>query len=342
MPPQSAPIATGPAPVATHAADASVNTAVQQEPVTAADAPRPHHQRVHRPRFHRPQHQRHDANAGGAATGTAADNGQRGAGKDKILAERFKTQMCRNYEKKGSCPYENKCMFAHGEADLRTPEMNVRDGLFTEESIEAFRRAQRLLKKRAAQAARQQQQQQQIASAEATKAAEQQPIAPNSADFGTAVAVDPTNADAFASSLYATADHTPTNAMMMMSASGASQSAPIACIIAAPQHSLSLSTSPALGPHFGGASSAASSVGERNDTEAFDDSLSTPTGRKLRAPMCPNNPNIVVMQRSPDGSLVASRTGSSTTSPRAAAGSHYRHNPYSAGASASSNPALRL
>ena len=155
MPPQSAPIATGPAPVATHAADASVNTAVQQEPVTAADAPRPHHQRVHRPRFHRPQHQRHDANAGGAATGTAADNGQRGAGKDKILAERFKTQMCRNYEKKGSCPYENKCMFAHGEADLRTPEMNVRDGLFTEESIEAFRRAQRLLKKRAAQAARQ-------------------------------------------------------------------------------------------------------------------------------------------------------------------------------------------
>lgn len=274
------------------------------------------------------------------AASAQQNNGQRGAGKDKILAERFKTQMCRNYEKKGSCPYENKCMFAHGEADLRTPEMNVRDGLFTEESIEAFRRAQRLLKKRAAQAARQQQQQ--IASAEATKAAEQQPIAPNSADFGTAVAVDPTNADAFASSLYATADHTPTNAMMMMSASGASQSAPIACIIAAPQHSLSLSTSPALGPHFGGASSAASSVGERNDTEAFDDSLSTPTGRKLRAPMCPNNPNIVVMQRSPDGSLVASRTGSSTTSPRAAAGSHYRHNPYSAGASASSNPALRL
>eukprot|EP00743_Colponemidia_sp_Colp-15_P009220 GILK01010067.1.p1 GENE.GILK01010067.1~~GILK01010067.1.p1 ORF type:complete len:261 (+),score=8.76 GILK01010067.1:30-785(+) len=75
--------------------------------------------------------------------------------KDKILAERFKTQMCRNYERKGSCPYENKCMFAHGDADVRTPEMNVRDGLFTEEAIEAFRRAQRLLRKRANQAARQ-------------------------------------------------------------------------------------------------------------------------------------------------------------------------------------------
>lgn len=71
--------------------------------------------------------------------------------KEKILAERFKTQMCRNWERKGVCPYDNKCMFAHGEKDLRTPEANVRDGLFTEESIEAFRRAQRLLKKRASQ-----------------------------------------------------------------------------------------------------------------------------------------------------------------------------------------------
>lgn len=75
--------------------------------------------------------------------------------KEKILAERFKTQMCRNYERKGSCPYENKCMFAHGDDDVRTPEMNVRDGLFTEEAIEAYRRAQRLLRKRANQAARQ-------------------------------------------------------------------------------------------------------------------------------------------------------------------------------------------
>lgn len=46
-------------------------------------------------------------------------------------------------------------MFAHGDDDVRTPEMNVRDGLFTEEAIEAYRRAQRLLRKRANQAARQ-------------------------------------------------------------------------------------------------------------------------------------------------------------------------------------------
>jgi len=61
-----------------------------------------------------------------------------------ILAEQFKTKMCQNYEKTGSCPYEIRCMFAHGAADLRTKEMNLADNLVTEENIKAFLARQRL------------------------------------------------------------------------------------------------------------------------------------------------------------------------------------------------------
>lgn len=64
-----------------------------------------------------------------------------------ILAERFKTKMCRNYINSGACPYEARCMFAHGDDDLRTTEMNIRDGLFTEEAIKGFKRAHRLLQR---------------------------------------------------------------------------------------------------------------------------------------------------------------------------------------------------
>jgi hypothetical protein len=58
-----------------------------------------------------------------------------------ILAERFKTKMCQNYEKSGACAYEARCMFAHGDDDLRTKEMNLKDSLTTEDAIRAFQRA---------------------------------------------------------------------------------------------------------------------------------------------------------------------------------------------------------
>jgi len=60
-----------------------------------------------------------------------------------VLAERFKYKMCRNYVTTGACPYEIRCMFAHGEHDLRTMEMNLRDGLITEEAIKAYQRIMR-------------------------------------------------------------------------------------------------------------------------------------------------------------------------------------------------------
>jgi hypothetical protein len=60
-----------------------------------------------------------------------------------ILAERFKNKMCRTFIETGSCPYEERCMFAHGDADLRTKEMNLADKLTTEEAIRSFQRATR-------------------------------------------------------------------------------------------------------------------------------------------------------------------------------------------------------
>lgn len=59
-----------------------------------------------------------------------------------ILAERFKTKMCKNFVATGACPYTNHCMFAHGEEQLRTCEDNIRDGLTTENAIKAFHHQQ--------------------------------------------------------------------------------------------------------------------------------------------------------------------------------------------------------
>lgn len=57
-----------------------------------------------------------------------------------VLAERYKTKMCRNYLQTGVCPYETRCMFAHGDHELRTSDMNVQDGLITEEAIKSWQR----------------------------------------------------------------------------------------------------------------------------------------------------------------------------------------------------------
>ena len=33
---------------------------------------------------------------------------------------KYKTTLCRNFEKKGVCPYKKKCQFAHGRRELLT------------------------------------------------------------------------------------------------------------------------------------------------------------------------------------------------------------------------------
>lgn len=60
-----------------------------------------------------------------------------------VLAERYKTKYCKNFVQYQHCPYEERCMFAHGEEELRTVEDNVRDGLVTEEAIKTFQRQYR-------------------------------------------------------------------------------------------------------------------------------------------------------------------------------------------------------
>ena len=70
-----------------------------------------------------------------SATTPAAD-------RKAIVGERYKTTMCKNYKLHGECPYESRCMFAHGDHELRTKQMNQADGLRTEEDIRAFRAQQ--------------------------------------------------------------------------------------------------------------------------------------------------------------------------------------------------------
>jgi hypothetical protein len=61
---------------------------------------------------------------------------------DKVIAERFRTKLCRNYllHPDHPCPYEERCMFAHGDHELRTAAQNMLDGLMSEEAIREFKR----------------------------------------------------------------------------------------------------------------------------------------------------------------------------------------------------------
>lgn len=39
-----------------------------------------------------------------------------------VQPDRYKTRMCDKFLYSGKCPYGNRCMFAHGQIELRTPE----------------------------------------------------------------------------------------------------------------------------------------------------------------------------------------------------------------------------
>lgn len=38
---------------------------------------------------------------------------------------KYKTQQCKNWNKTGSCPYKNKCRFAHGKDELMQKELDL-------------------------------------------------------------------------------------------------------------------------------------------------------------------------------------------------------------------------
>lgn len=64
-------------------------------------------------------------NMGGADTAAAASSSQKTKKKEKKKATRedfvakFKTEMCKFWEAKGSCPYGKRCAFAHGDTEKR-------------------------------------------------------------------------------------------------------------------------------------------------------------------------------------------------------------------------------
>ncbi len=66
---------------------------------------------------------------------------------DKVIAERFRTKLCRNYllDPDAPCPYEDRCMFAHGGHELRTAAQNMLDGLTSENTIRLFKQKQKLV-----------------------------------------------------------------------------------------------------------------------------------------------------------------------------------------------------
>ena len=56
--------------------------------------------------------------------------GKKGHGKEhRIEPVRFKTRMCKHYERDGHCPYAPKCAFAHGPEDMRSIEINANAGI---------------------------------------------------------------------------------------------------------------------------------------------------------------------------------------------------------------------
>jgi hypothetical protein len=57
-----------------------------------------------------------------------------------LIVERFKTQLCRSYMDGASCAYGYRCMFAHGERELRTVDQNVADHVVDQEAIRDYRR----------------------------------------------------------------------------------------------------------------------------------------------------------------------------------------------------------
>jgi hypothetical protein len=60
-----------------------------------------------------------------------------------IDASQYRTKLCSNYLTHGACTYGPRCMFAHGDTELRTREMNASDQLETTHDITTLRNAER-------------------------------------------------------------------------------------------------------------------------------------------------------------------------------------------------------
>ena len=72
--------------------------------------------------------------------GCAVAEQQANGNSRRVFGRRFRTELCKSYVATGTCKYHNRCMYAHGDALLRTEEQNLADGLVSESAIRAWAR----------------------------------------------------------------------------------------------------------------------------------------------------------------------------------------------------------
>lgn len=56
-----------------------------------------------------------------------------------IKDPKFKTEMCKNWEKSSSCPYNNKCRFAHGKEELMAKEVETNPNYRIKDCLSFFK-----------------------------------------------------------------------------------------------------------------------------------------------------------------------------------------------------------
>lgn len=63
--------------------------------------------------------------------------------RQRLFALRFRTEQCRTFVESGECRYRDRCMFAHGENELRTQTMNEADDLTSDKAVRVWIRDRR-------------------------------------------------------------------------------------------------------------------------------------------------------------------------------------------------------
>lgn len=58
---------------------------------------------------------------------------------EHIRDPKYKTEICKNWEKSGSCPYNNKCRFAHGKDELMNKEIEANPNYRARDCLNFFK-----------------------------------------------------------------------------------------------------------------------------------------------------------------------------------------------------------
>jgi len=74
--------------------------------------------------------------------------------RQRLFALRFRTEYCRTFMCTGECRYRDKCMFAHGDSEMRTEAQNEADELVSDKAVRIWIRDKRRAAYAAAQAAK--------------------------------------------------------------------------------------------------------------------------------------------------------------------------------------------